>query len=157
MALRHVRVTLECMFETVVWATDGSEASQRALPYARALVDLCHGKLVVVHVRELLVGRAGGQPAYADEDESERGIREQVESLREHGVDVTLMLVTSLDANAALALSEAAEHSHADVIVVGTRGRAPLAGMILGSVTQRLLHLAHCPVLAVPPPVASTS
>jgi nucleotide-binding universal stress UspA family protein len=37
------------------------------------------------------------------------------------------------------------------VIVVGTRGRTPLAGLVLGGVTQRLLHIAPCPVLAVPP------
>ena len=40
----------------------------------------------------------------------------------------------------------------ADLIVVGTRGHSGLAGIVLGSVTQRLLHLAHQPVLAVPPP-----
>ena len=34
--------------------------------------------------------------------------------------------------------------------MVGTRGHTPLGGMLLGSVTQRLLHIAPCPVLAVP-------
>jgi nucleotide-binding universal stress UspA family protein len=39
----------------------------------------------------------------------------------------------------------------ADVIVSGTRGHTAIAGLLLGSVTQRLLHLAHCPVLVIPP------
>jgi nucleotide-binding universal stress UspA family protein len=51
---------------------------------------------------------------------------------------------------AAHVVAEAAREEGADVIVVGTRGRGPLAGLLLGSVTQRLLHLAPCPVLAVP-------
>jgi nucleotide-binding universal stress UspA family protein len=38
----------------------------------------------------------------------------------------------------------------ADVVVVGTRGHTAIGGLLLGSVTQRLLHVAPCPVLAVP-------
>ena len=48
-------------------------------------------------------------------------------------------------------IADFARRSQADVIVMGTRGRGQVAGLLLGSVTQRLLHLAHCPVLAVPP------
>jgi nucleotide-binding universal stress UspA family protein len=43
-----------------------------------------------------------------------------------------------------------ARDTPADVIVVGTRGHGRVAGLLLGSVTQRLLHIAPCPILAVP-------
>jgi nucleotide-binding universal stress UspA family protein len=52
---------------------------------------------------------------------------------------------------AAHAIAELAESQGADIIAVGTRGHTALAGLLLGSVTQRLLHIAPCPVLAVPP------
>jgi nucleotide-binding universal stress UspA family protein len=42
----------------------------------------------------------------------------------------------------------------ADMIVVGTRGHSPVGGVFAGSVAQRLLQVAPCPVLAVPPGVA---
>ena len=43
-----------------------------------------------------------------------------------------------------------ATEADADLIVAGTRGHSPVAGLLLGSVTQRLLHIARRPVLTVP-------
>jgi nucleotide-binding universal stress UspA family protein len=48
-------------------------------------------------------------------------------------------------------IAQIAEKTGAEVILIGTRGHAPVAGLLLGSVTQRLLHIAPCPVLAIPP------
>lgn len=138
------------MFRTVVWATDGSESADRALPFAKELVG--HGgRIVVFHVRELLVGRAGGQPAYVDEPELESRIVAQAEDLRAEGFSVTLKVCSTFDANAGHAIAVTANAVDADAIVVGTRGRGPLKGALLGSVTQHLLHEAQCPVFAVPP------
>ncbi len=36
-----------------------------------------------------------------------------------------------------------------DLIVMGTHGRGPVAGLVMGSVATRVLHLAACPVLLV--------
>jgi nucleotide-binding universal stress UspA family protein len=136
------------MFKTVVWATDGSEQAARALPYAKQVAEVTGAELVVLHVRELLVGRAGGQPVYADEDVTEARLKVVAEEL-----GASLQVVTSLDVNAGATIAQIADSLEADLIVVGTRGRGAFAGMILGSVTQRVLHLATCPVLAIPPHV----
>ena len=82
------------MFRTIVWATDGSESADRALPYAKELAAGSDGRIVVVHGKELLVGRAGGHPVHADEDEIETKIKGQVEQLREEGVDASFELVS---------------------------------------------------------------
>ncbi len=138
------------MFKTIVWATDGSEAADMALPYAKALAEGDGRQLFVVHGKELLVGRAGGYPVLADEDELEAKIRHQVDEARIEGIDATFKLVTDVASHAAHMIADVARDVGADVIVVGTRGHAPVAGLLLGSVTQRLLHIAPCPVLAVP-------
>ena len=138
------------MFRTIIWATDGSETADRALPYAKELAGGADGRLVVVHSKELLVGRAGGHPVLADEDEIETKIEAQVEQMRADGLDASFRLVSGSAPHAAHMISDVAAEVGADLIVVGTRGHTAVAGLLLGSVTQRLLHIAPCPVLAVP-------
>jgi nucleotide-binding universal stress UspA family protein len=138
------------MFKTVIWATDGSAAADRALPYAKALAEGEGGTLVAVHSKEIFAGRGGGYPVLADESELEAKIRGQVDEAREEGRDAAFRLVTGVSGHAAHLIADVAHELEADVIVVGTRGHAPVAGLLLGSVTQRLLHIAPCPVLAVP-------
>lgn len=139
------------MFKTIVWATDGSEAADRALPYAKALAEGEGRTLLIVHSNELIVGgRAGGYPMLADEDEVVKRIEGQSEQARQEGLNARLKVVAGAGAGAAHMIADVAREAGADVIVVGTRGHAPVPGLLLGSVTQRLLHVAPCPVLAVP-------
>jgi nucleotide-binding universal stress UspA family protein len=138
------------VFRTVIFATDGSETADRALPYAKELARGEGRSLVVVHSRELLHGRAGRHPVLADEDDLVAKIAGQVDEARSQGIDATFRVVSGSTPHAANMVADVARDAGADVIVVGTRGHAPVAGLLLGSVTQRLLHIAPCPVLAVP-------
>lgn len=144
------------MFSTIIWATDGSEAADRALPYAQALADGPGRTLVVVHCKELLTGRAGGYPVLADEGELQEKIRRQVDELREQGLDASLKIITAAGTHGPHMIADLAREIDADAIVVGTRGHSPVAGLLLGSVTQRLLHIAPCPVVAVPAGIPTT-
>jgi|SRR5215211_6120595 len=141
------------MFKTIVWATDGSEGADRALPYVKELASKFGSSVVVVHSEEFLMGpRAGGQPAHADEDEIQAKAKDQVTELKDAGIDASWKLVSGSSLlGAAHMVADAAREAGGDVIVVGTRGHTPLAGLIVGGVTQRLLHIAPCPVMAVPP------
>jgi nucleotide-binding universal stress UspA family protein len=139
------------MYKTIVWATDGSQDADRALPSAIELARDGDAKLLVVHADERLGGRAAGAPVLADEDDIVSAPRTKVKTLVDTGVDAELFVVHGLNREPADLIAEAAKESGADVIVVGTRGHGRLAGMVLGSVAQRLLHVAPCPVLAVPP------
>ncbi|HEX3331883.1 MAG TPA: universal stress protein [Gaiellales bacterium] len=138
------------MSKTVVLGLDGSQDSTRAIPYAveEAGAD---GKIVAVHVRELLIGRAGGMPLVANEDEIEAGVRRQVEDMNAGGVTAELQVISAVAGGPAHVIADVAAKERADVIVVGTRGHRQISSLIIGGVTHRLLHLTQCPVLAVPP------
>ena len=142
------------MYKKVMWATDGSAAADRALVDAKALAAESQTPLLVVYCEEFtLPGKGGGSfPVHANEEELQATIRRQVEELSNNGTPARLETARSKVGGAAHAIAEIASRDDADLIVVGTRGHTPLAGLLLGGVTQRLLHIAPCPVLAVPPP-----
>ena len=138
------------MFKTVLWATDGSDTAALALPYALGLAEPDKAKLVIAHVREIFVGRGGSYPVLADESELREQIGRQVKNLRDGGLDATFIVRTCTAGHAARTISEIAKEAKADLIVVGTHGYGRVANLLLGSVTQGLLHQGVCPVLAVP-------
>jgi len=138
------------MFKSIVWATDGSEAADRALPYVRSIAVAEEAAVTVVHCDEFLVSRGGGQPLRANEVDVKDKIEHQAAGLGREGLEVTLEIPSAAAGGAAHQIAEAASKNDADLIVVGTRGHTALAGLLLGSVTQRLLHISPCPVLAVP-------
>ncbi len=140
------------MFKKVVFGTDGSEGADHALSLAKQLADQ-DGEVIVVHCTELTMpGKGGGRfPVYANEDELKVKIEQQVAELAQNGRHVSLQTATSGVGEAAQVIAGVAKDTGADAIVVGTRGRGALKGLFLGSVTHRLLHVAPCPVVVVPP------
>ena len=78
-------------------------------------------------------------------------IQRQVNDLKDAGIDASYKQSGASAGGAAHAIADAATEVDADLVVVGTRGQGPVSGLLLGSVTNRLLHVAPCAVLAVPP------
>jgi nucleotide-binding universal stress UspA family protein len=138
------------MFRKIVWATDGSAGADHALGYARDLARADGADLVVVHGEQLSAARSSiGYTRRVDEKDLEAKIKRQVAEMAESGIAVSVQVIGG-HAPAATLIAEVAEEIGADLVVVGTRGHTPLAGLLLGSVTDRLLHTLRCPVLAVP-------
>ena len=138
------------MFKSIVWATDGSDSADLALEYAKTLARESNASLVVIHCDEFLAGRGGGQPVFANAEDIKAKIDRQAHALRDEGFDASLQIVSATAGSAAHAIADAAAGIPADLIVMGTRGHTPLAGLLLGGVAQRLLHIAPCPVFVVP-------
>jgi nucleotide-binding universal stress UspA family protein len=139
------------MFDTVVWATDGSRSADLALPYAKQLVSGNDTRLLVVHCEEILAGGSQSSvPVHANEENLRTKIERQVRGLVDEGMNAALATVSASAGGAAQAIAEVAGKEHAGVIVVGTRGLTADDELTLGSVTQQLLHLGVAPVLAIP-------
>jgi nucleotide-binding universal stress UspA family protein len=137
------------VFKTIVLAVDGSESSDLAVSAAADLARESGGRIVAVHIKEMVAGRFAG-PVHVDEDDLQVKIRAQVQELKDSGVNISLEMHSTMTGGPAPIVADTAAREDADVIVSGTRGHTALAGVIVGSVAQRLLHLAPCPVLVVP-------
>jgi nucleotide-binding universal stress UspA family protein len=140
------------MFTKIVLALDGSPPSDRAFALVSGLVGLTKARVTVVHVREMMIAPAvGGVPRRIDEESLEAKIQGQVDELNAAGVEADLrVVVTTYASGPAHDIASVAKEVDADLIAVGTRGQGLISGLLLGSVTQRLLQIAPCPILAAP-------
>jgi len=142
---------------------DFSEFSARAFHHALSLAEHYHAKLVVQHVVELWrhppAEFAVSAKIYDEfcQSLSERGtekLQEFVNNNAHDGIQAELVVQNGSDAlESILSLAQARE---ADVIVMGTHGRRGYDRLMLGSVTDRVMRRAPCPVLAVCCPPSDT-
>jgi nucleotide-binding universal stress UspA family protein len=139
------------MFKTIVLALDGSEGAQRAVRLAENLARRDNAKLVVAHVEEHVASKGGGT-VEVTEPEIQTEIRRRADELSGQGIETSVEMRSVMLSGPAHVIEDIAEEAGADLIVVGTRGHSPVAGLLLGSVTQRLLHIARRPVLVAPAP-----
>lgn len=137
------------MFNKVIWATDGSENADRALELAKSELSGNGGSLLALHSTQYAVAK-GSAPVAVDDDETTAKIKQQVADLQQAGVKAEFRAVESGAHSPAHTIARVAEEESADLIVVGTRGHTPFAGVLLGSVAQRLASISPCPVLVVP-------
>jgi nucleotide-binding universal stress UspA family protein len=140
------------MFKRIVWATDGSENADRALAVAKSLASEEGATLTIVHVvQRIASGRGKGLTWYADEEQVVARVKKLATELSDEGLSASVKIVDDRGIQPAHDIADAAREAGGDLIVMGTRGHSAIGGLLLGSVTQRMLHVAPCPVLAVPP------
>jgi len=137
------------MYEKVLAAVDHSEVSERVLAAARDLALLSKGQVWVLHLREReVISRMGLVPTEPESD-AEAEVTAAVEELTAAGVTAHGVIRDTVFGHAAREIIEDAREHQADVIVMGSRGRGDLAGLVLGSTAHKVIHLADRPVLVV--------
>ena len=138
------------MYDKILVAVDQSPASDRAVLAARDLAKLSNGEVWVLHLREFeLGGRAGSLPPLETPSEAHAEVEADVETLTQAGVKAHGMVRNTMYGHAAREIVAEAIELGCGVIVMGSRGRGDLAGLVIGSTAHKVIHLTDRPVLIV--------
>ncbi|MFI1869801.1 universal stress protein [Streptomyces jumonjinensis] len=139
----------------VLLAVDGSPQAEAAVGFAFAEASLRGAELVALHAWSGWTGRGDDDPGHPQNlvddagrlgDTEERVLAEALAGWQAKYPEVTVRrdLVRESTRQALIEASEEAQ-----LLVVGARGRGGFTGLLLGSVSQAVLHHAHCPVAVV--------
>jgi nucleotide-binding universal stress UspA family protein len=144
------------ILKDILVATDFGEASNTALLYGRDLARRFGARLHVIHVVDLLVGHVGASEGLIgnlqelqedDEAQAERDVQALLSDEDRQMLRARTVVTTS--STPAEAIVDYAKAQNIGLIVVGTHGRRAMARLFVGSVAERVVRSAPCPVLTV--------
>lgn len=137
--------------QKILHPTDFSERSQSAFQLACSLARDHGARLIVLHVAAP-AARLYGDVAAEVADESR--IREQFNRLTEvRAPDPNVLCDHDFKVgDAADEILKAAAEQHSDLIVMGTHGRSGIGHLLMGSVAEKVVRKAPCPVVTVKSP-----
>lgn len=143
------------MFNTILVAVDGSAHSKQALEIARDMAPRYGARLHIVHVpqnagpaKTLALGAAAVTPTPSQEEVEAAG-RPVVEAAKQvlEGGGCEAIETEVLAGDPAQSIVQVAERIHADLIIMGRRGLSDFSGLMVGSTSHKVGHLAPCACL----------
>jgi len=137
------------VYRRILLPVDGSDVAQRAAVVGLKMARLFNAQATAISVVDLasLANRTQGflPDMYAYMDQTAEAALEQVRvEGKAHGVEVRTLFVRGSPAQDIIE-----ESSHHDLVVMGTRGRSGVQHAVLGSVAEKVVRFASCPVLVV--------
>lgn len=139
--------------KNILFATDFSEASRRALRYAEALAEKFGAQICLCHAMTptgLAIGAPEAVPYLyeAEYEGSQRDLENLLRAEKEKGLNIDSVLEAGLLKDV---LMRAIDQKKIDLVVAGTHGRTGLNRLLLGSSAEEICRSASCPVLTVGP------
>ncbi|MES9971233.1 MAG: universal stress protein [Candidatus Thiodiazotropha sp.] len=139
----------------ILVAVDFSASSKKIVERAEIIANALSASVWILHVAEPepdFVGYEAGPQSVRDSlsekfHNEHRQIQEMANNLRDKQLDVTALL---LQGSTAETILQQASKLGVDMIVMGSHGRGAMYQLLMGSVTEAVLHAATCPVLIVP-------
>lgn len=141
--------------KSILVATDFGEASDAALAYGRELARTFDATLHVLNVADDVYVRLGGDAYVAVLPELQKDVedaaRRQLDALLVDNDPKPLVVKKAVITSSATAMAivQYARDLSIDLIIVGTHGRGAVAHLLMGSVAERVVRTAPCPVLTV--------
>jgi nucleotide-binding universal stress UspA family protein len=147
------------MFNKILVPVDGSDESRKALELAKGIASGCQtADITLLYVMNPIVLAAAAAPG----EEKFISAVPEIMVFRQQEADMVLGEMTKLladtpvkveqkavEGHPARTILETAKEGQFDLIVMGSRGMSRLAGFLLGSVSDAVVHHAHCPVMVV--------
>ena len=136
-------------------ASDFSPASRPAFQLAQELARTLKAKLILFHAyeRSVPIGNGGYLPQSvmqemltATRDAAAQSLKRLARSSQGKDVRISTLLA---EGSAAAAIVRAAKKNRVDLVVMGTHGRTGVRRLLMGSVADRVIRTASCPVLVV--------
>ena len=140
----------------ILIATDFGEAADVAFAYGRELARMFGASLDVLHVVDNVIARGyAGEGYIAMYPDLQREV-EDIATKRlnalvcdEDRTKLGALTVIRVSGSPALAIVDYARETRVDLIIMGTHGRGAMAHLLMGSVAERVVRTAPCPVLTV--------
>jgi len=141
------------MFEKILVPTDASEYSRRALKTALELARIFNSEvelMFVMYIREVYWGYNVAYSFLIPPEQIEQAGELALQATLE-GIDVgdVPLKKKKVEGYPASVILEEIEKENINLVVMGSHGYGQITGSILGSVSQRILQKAECPVLIV--------
>jgi nucleotide-binding universal stress UspA family protein len=142
------------MFKKILYPTDFSDASKKAIDYLVQLKDAGAKEIVILHVIDEkgidAVYRYGAGSAVEIIGAIEKEARQEGEKiekkLKQHGLEVKVRIETGVPLKEILKVEEEEKVS---AIVIGSHGKTNLEEMVLGSVSEKVIRKSKNPVLVI--------
>lgn len=148
--------------QRILCPVDFSDCSKRALDHAVALAKWYDARVTMFHVCapvpiSAYATVASMMPSTLVGGEDQNAVRQAMEQFASREAAANAPIDIELgEGNAATEIVAKAEAARSDLIVLGTHGRSGFERLMLGSVTEKVLRKAGCPVLTVPPRLAAS-
>ena len=137
--------------KTILVPVDFTDSSNRAADYAVALARQFHAKIVLLHVIEPFTYSVTDTIVITDHYAALGAIADRMmdllaRKLSKHGIKIERAVMSG---SPYWTILDQARKRRSDLIVMGTHGRTGIEHLLVGSVAERVVRLAPCPVLTV--------